>query len=330
MTPTAARPSIDSYAHWYTTMGATQHEVQKADKSGMTPTTLRHARKLNLLPSVTNILRLLHKEALVNWQIEQACLAILTAPRKEGEGDDAFVLRVLHVEQQQHQERNLAADRGTQIHQGMELLFKGQPVTAELDPWIRPAFEALCKMGETVATEKILVGPGYAGTTDLLQNGGEYWRLWDFKGTKKIPDPIKQGAWPEHRLQLSAYAEALRITLNDGKPIIPGNVYISTANQGEYVICEHEDWEKTYWNGFRPLVEHWQWANQYEPEQPQFKKREQPAAEVPAPQPAPAAVIESTGPPPPMPAEGQVHKSGKRVVWTPGIRVQAPTTGGTA
>jgi hypothetical protein len=326
-TPTAARPKSETAAHWYTVKGDPLHEVPKADNKGMTPTTLRHARKMNLLPSVTNILRILHKEALVNWQIEQACLAILTAPRKPGEKDDEFVVRVLHVEEQQHEERNLAADRGSQIHEGMELLFKGQPVTAELEPWIRPAFEALCKFGQMAATEHILVGPGFAGRTDLIQDCADCWRLWDFKGSKKLPDPIKNGAWPEHRLQLAAYAEAWQLKLPDGqdKPIIVGNLYISTANQGEYVICEHENWEEAYWNGFRPLVEHWQWANQYEPQQPDLKPKRQAAeAQAEAPAPLPAAI---PTPPPPAPTNGPEKIAGKKVVWTPGVRVPiAPTT----
>ena len=126
---TAARPKSNNDAHWYSPAGEPVHTVLKADKSGESrPTDLRDARKLNLLPSVTNVIKLLHKEALVNWMIEQACLAILTAPRQKDEKDDDFVYRVLQVEQQQNQEAKIARDRGTDIHDALQNYFLGQEV----------------------------------------------------------------------------------------------------------------------------------------------------------------------------------------------------------
>src|SRR5436190_23373532 len=46
--------------------------------------TLRDARKLGLLPSVTNILGVITKPELTAWLQEQAVLAALTLPRLEG------------------------------------------------------------------------------------------------------------------------------------------------------------------------------------------------------------------------------------------------------
>ena len=261
-TPTAARTFSKDSSHWYHPDGRSCYQIEKADKSGMRATTLRDARKLNLVPSVTTILKILHKEALVQWMIEQAVLAVLTAPRKEGEADDAFAKRVLQEEEQQHGEREAARDLGTQIHDALELYLVGAQPPADMHPWIWSAAEAMAAFGKVITTEQNLVGDGFAGRSDLIQDGGEFWAMTDYKSTKKLPDP-KKGAWPEHQLQLAAYAAAwAHKCAKDGlpkRPIIRRNVYISTLEQGAYVICEHEeDWETIFEHGFRPLVTHWQ------------------------------------------------------------------------
>lgn len=254
----------------------------------MRATTLADARKLNLLPSVTTILSLLEKPALTLWRVEQAALAVLTAPRKDGEELDAFVLRVLHTEEQQHEERDIARDRGIAIHDAIEALMRGEQANDEILPWVKPAFDALIAYGKPVATERILVGNGFAGKTDLIMDCKDHWRLWDFKATGKLPDPAR-GAWPEHRLQLAAYARGYQQLLDTGgpeagadRPIIVGNVYISTSKQGQFVIIEHEEWEATFDLGFAPLIQHWQWANNYFPSKPEPAKN-QPSQE-PTPQ----------------------------------------------
>lgn len=269
--------------------------MEKKDGSGMRKTTLADARKLNLLPSVTTVIGLLAKPALIDWMCEQAALAVLTSPRKDGEDLDAFVLRVLHTEEQQHGERDIARDRGIAIHDAIEALMRGEQANGEILPWVKPAFDALIAYGKPVATERILVGNGFAGKTDLVMDCKDHWRLWDFKGTSKLPDPAR-GAWPEHRLQVAAYARAYQQLLDTGgpeagadRPIIVGNVYISTAKQGEFVIIEHEDWEATFDLGFAPLIQHWQWANNYfpsKPEAPKPARQTQPAqsAQEPTPQ----------------------------------------------
>jgi hypothetical protein len=56
----------------------------------MRPTTLRDARKLGLLPSVTNVLGVINKPELVEWKMTQAVLAALTLPRRDGEDLGVF------------------------------------------------------------------------------------------------------------------------------------------------------------------------------------------------------------------------------------------------
>lgn len=324
MTPTAARPTSTGAGHWYSIDGQPAYEVAKKDKSGMRKTTLADARKLNLIPSVTTILKILHKEALQNWLIEQSVLAVVTAPRLPGEKDDAFIERVIHTERQQDQEAGIARDKGTEIHDAIETYFLGITVSEPIKPWIMPAARALEIYGAVVATEKNLVGPGFAGRNDLILECAECWWLWDYKSTKKLPDPKKGGAWSEHKLQLSGYAKAFHRLLKSAggqdKPIRTGNVYISSLTAGEFVICEHEeDWQDTYELGFRPLVTHWQWANQYVPAQKKDVEETKPA-----PAPEPQAVEEPPVDTVPEPAAAPalpVTKDGKKIVWTEGKRL---------
>lgn len=261
MTTAAARTTGQDGAHWYSKGAQAVYEVPYADpRKGMRPTTLTDAKKMGLLPSVTTILKALHKQALVDWLIEQACLAVLTTPRNEGEDIDAFVHRVLHVEKVQNQESDIAKDKGTAIHAALEVACAGGEVDNEVWPWASGAYVEIMKRGRTVRTESIVVGEGYAGKVDLIQESDEIW-VWDWKTTKKLP---AKGAWTEHVLQAAAYAAALARNTGD-KRIRTGNVYISTVDQGQFAVCEHADWQDTYENGFKPLVRVWQHLNAYKP-----------------------------------------------------------------
>lgn len=263
---TNARTTSPDGSHWYKPDGTPCYEVPYADpRKGMRPTTLADARKLGLVPSVTTILRSLHKQALVDWLIEQSCLAVLTSPRNPGEELDAFVHRVLHVERVQDQEAEAAKDRGTVIHNAMEAAFSGQTPDAEIWPWIEKPFVDIGKRGKVIGTEVIVCGNGYGGKIDLVQETDHEVWIWDWKTSKKLPNPDKGGAWQEHKLQLAAYAAAWGKSTGE-KPIRTGNIYISTVTQGEFCVCEHqEDWRETYALGFKPLVAVWQWLNSYRP-----------------------------------------------------------------
>lgn len=312
---TTARPAALEHkdSHWYTVSGEPCYEVKGKTTGRPRPTNLSDARARNLLPSVTAIINLLHKEGLVNWKIEQACLAVLTTPRLPGEKDDEFAKRVLKTEKVQEQESTIAKDKGTAIHDAIANYFGGTPTDKELDPFIIPAISTLESYGNVIDVEKVIVGIGYAGRMDLLQDCEEHYRLWDVKSTKRLPDPRK-GAWLEHRLQLAAYAKAIK--LDATKPIICGNIYISSVEPGAHVVCEHEDWENAYEYGFKPLVTFWQWMNQHFPSQPGAEPATAPIeplthskerAEI-----VDAMISAAKGP-------GEIK--GKKVVWTEGVKL---------
>lgn len=252
---TLARPYSEQASHYYWPSGEPAYEVENKSVGGMRPTTVRDARKLGLLPSVTTILSTLRKSGLELWKIENACLAVLTTPRQVGEELDAFVKRVLHTERVQDEESRKARELGTAVHDSMERLFRGDSTTPHIE-WVWDAYYAIRKPEAHRLTEFVTVGDGYAGKVDLGQTFDDRIEIWDFKTCKEIPDK----PWPEHVLQLSAYAAALARTTD--KPILTANCYISTTQKGQFKIHRHEqDWCETYENGFKPLVQHWCWAN---------------------------------------------------------------------
>jgi hypothetical protein len=78
--------------HWYDRHGRPCYEVMS--KPGvMRPTTLRDARKLNLVPSVTNIIRCAAAPGLEIWKQQQVMMAALTlqgpqqSPRRPGSSE---------------------------------------------------------------------------------------------------------------------------------------------------------------------------------------------------------------------------------------------------
>jgi len=248
-------------SHWYTTNGETKHFIEKAKGDGTRKTTVADARKLNLLPGVTDIISVLDKPALTKWLCEQAVFAVCTAPDIAGEGLDAKIQRVLYDERQQDDESRRARDRGTEIHDAMEKYFMGKQaeIAPDLLPCITPAALAVLALGTVQDCEKILVGDGYAGKCDLIIKTPEGLEVCDFKTTKRLP----KAAWPEHRLQGAAYAKCIGESV-----ILTSNLYICTdpAAWGQFTYCPHiEPWQDTYERGFAPLVKVWQWMNNYQP-----------------------------------------------------------------
>lgn len=242
--------------HYYTKDGTPMHFVPKKNGNGTRPTTIADCRKLGLLPSVTQILRVLDKPALNRWMIRQAVAAVVTAPDMAGEGLDAKIERVLDREQQQDEEAQKARDLGTDIHAAIELAAQGRQCDPEFRVYVDPVLIAVRQWGKVASVERILVGDGFAGKADLIMlNADTILTVVDFKTTKKLP----KFAYPEHKLQLSAYVKASGADESY-------NIYISTEEPGKIAICPSGTFED-YQHGFQHLVKLWQWLNNYVPEQ---------------------------------------------------------------
>ena len=103
--------------HWYRAEdGKPQYTVPAKDGSDR-PTTLRDARKMNLVPSVTTVMKIAAKPGLDVWKNEQLLLAALTLPKVEGETEKEFIARVVSDSKETGKR---AAERGTRIHESIE------------------------------------------------------------------------------------------------------------------------------------------------------------------------------------------------------------------
>lgn len=199
-------------AHWYQRDGQPLHTVLSG-KGEPRPTTLRDARKLDLLPSVTNILGVIAKPELTAWLQEQAVMAALTLPRIAGETEDAFAKRVV---EDSLTTRDGAADFGTAFHHGAEHIAK----TLEVDPadllsawlnryrdWWQENVNACRWTEQRVVSNQF----GYAGTADLLiEHKVHGLCLVDLK-TMKINPKYKMKPYSTWAYQLAAYRKALGV-----------------------------------------------------------------------------------------------------------------------
>ena len=216
-------------AHWYQRDGVPLHTVPSA-KGEPRPTTLRDARKLGLLPSVTNVLGVIAKPELTAWLQEQAVLAALTLPRQPGEAEDAFAKRVVA---DSLTTRDGAADFGTAFHHGAERVAQSLEVDPAdaIAPWLRlyrDWFQA--NVRTLIWTERVLVSLhlGYAGTADLLIEHPVHGpTLVDLK-TQGIKPGAKAAAYKSWCYQLAAYQAALgkrvaclNLIINSREPAAP-------------------------------------------------------------------------------------------------------------
>lgn len=107
------RPALGS-SHWYSLDGKPVHKLPTKDGDGERPTTIRDARKLNLLPSVTGIIGILDKPQLTKWKMREAAKAALMVPPPQGEeSHDRFADRAIDFAMNQVGEAADLAARST-------------------------------------------------------------------------------------------------------------------------------------------------------------------------------------------------------------------------
>ncbi len=251
--------------HWYTTSGEPMHWIEGANGK-QRDTTLRDARKLNLLPSVTEIINTLDKPALTRWKLRQVTQACYNFPQPEGESYDTYHDYLLKCAFENSTD---ARDRGSEIHNCIEMILKdGYEAVRGVDGDIRKIADAALLAifrytgtylhdfvdGNTLTAEQIAVGNGFAGMVDAHNDDF----IIDWK-TKDIEEG-KRNYWPEMAMQLAAYNQALG---GDHRCI---NVFIDRTTPGLVEIYEWPAEEiKTAWQKFELLLKYWQLAKNYFP-----------------------------------------------------------------
>lgn len=257
-------------SHWYLRDGTPYHEVPKLDNTGMRPVTLRDARRVGALPSVTNILNVLAKPGLEAWRIEQGIMAALTLPRGQGEPLDAFARRVV-TDMGEQVER--ASGLGTAIHACCELYAAERVLPT--DPALLALFQPVAEWFDqnvvavrSVETVVVNAGVGYGGRVDLLAKVvGHGWCVVDFK-TQKVhrspkgePRPNFYETWP---LQLAAYAEPLRdVTGKDVDGLL--SVVVDSTTPAPVQVKAWEGGVDEHMEVFRSVAKFWRWLKGYDP-----------------------------------------------------------------
>lgn len=211
--------------HWYDRAGAPAYEVRGAGGFPR-PTTLRDARKVGLVPSVTTVLSVIAKPQLVAWQVRQGILAALTLPRIDGEAEDAYLARIKADGEQQAKD---AAEEGTRIHDAIEASFRNKPYAAKYQPHVHAAREALTATFPGVhdwrAEDSFAHESGYGGKVDLHSPATGI--VVDWKGKDGDFSDGKKLAYDQH-FQLAAYQDGLLLPRN-----VCANGFVSRTHPGE-------------------------------------------------------------------------------------------------
>lgn len=244
--------------HWYTEQGDPCYTIvgKNGNERG---TTLRDARTLNLYPSVTTVTKCAAAPGLVNWMVDQAILSALTLPRREGESESDWLVR---VKQDSKETARKAADKGTQIHGAIEKHFLGIPPDGEFFPHVKAVTLNLKTwFGELQwDAEKSFAHPlGFGGKCDLHSKSERI--VVDFKG-KDFSDPSECKQYDEHLMQGAAYLEGFGI--REGGRF--ANCFVSRNQPGLVCIVEAkpEDIARG-WRMFKHLLSFWQEQNRYAP-----------------------------------------------------------------
>jgi hypothetical protein len=265
-------------SHWYSLDGKPCHTVPNKDGEARA-TTLRDARKLQLLPSVTTIIGILDKPQLTRWKMREAAKAALNVPPPQGEEPlDRFADRAIEFAMSQVGE---AADLGSRIHTAIENLMRGsaEEAPADLIPYVKPVITWMREKGIRVThSEIVLVNPihGFAGRVDSLFTWGPVdapnMGILDFKTKKTKPDE-KVEAYDEHTLQLAAYA-ATHYGAEYLDRVLAANLFISSTEPGRMEVVKHDKARLVEaYHAFTQMCAVWRFRKGYDPRPEEYRER---------------------------------------------------------
>ena len=261
--------AIESSGHWYRADGSACFQLPSKSKPGTTRgVTLRDARELGLLPSVTTILSVLSKGALEKWKMEQvakACWRDLSKPMVDIPAEDTYVRGMID---NAFQQVDAAASLGTDIHDALEKHFQGridfashlQVYVDAVDKWAK---------SEGIEFEKhelhlVNQAGGYAGTTDAIIRCKRGRGILDFK-SRKTTAGKPCTPYDTQPIQIAAYHAAAGLM-----PLsfyhCGVNVFISTTEPGrvEATWYDHEQLEREL-EAFDAALTLWRHLRNFDP-----------------------------------------------------------------
>ena len=186
--------------HWYTQEGEPMYTIIGANGKERN-TTLRDAKSLGLVPSVTTIMGIIAKPSLETWKQKQLLNSFLTLEQGEDETIESFYYR---CQTDSKQVGIQAAQQGTKIHGMIEKGFLGKTKTKPYKA-IKKYLDETFPNEEWIAEDSFCADAGYGGKIDLYSKSGIF---IDFKTKDNLQgkDPAKL-VFDEHGMQLSAYAQ---------------------------------------------------------------------------------------------------------------------------
>ncbi len=249
-------------SHWYAKDGTPTYTVIGTNGKER-DTTLRDARKLKLVPSVTTIIGQIAKPQLDRWK----ALKLLEEVERQGSLSHMLALGEdwKNIIIAKSNENNAKYSReGTRIHDALELYFKEGTVEPENEDILIPVLDTIKQVfGEDVIYEaepSFAHSDGFGGKIDLVIHCKDGKRILDFK-TKQGDKLDEKSCYFDYALQLAAY----RKNYNPDDIINCGNILISMTNIGEHYIHLWSDSELDRAEQmFYTLLKHWQLANKYE------------------------------------------------------------------
>lgn len=246
--------------HWYTKSGEPAYSVKNKD-GHQRPTTLRDARKLGLVPSVTTIIKCAASPGLEAWKLQQMMLAALTLPRAPEETEESFIGR---IQSDSKEQAKAAAERGSEVHAALESFFETRHVTSKFSGAVLGTESQIVKVFGDLewSTEKSFGHPlGFGGKVDLHSSDGNGVVI-DFKTKEFTSDQVeKVQGYSEHAMQLAAYRMGLG--LPEAKC---ANVFVSVTEPGLVVVREWSEGDLAKaWRMFSSLLDYWKAKNDYEP-----------------------------------------------------------------
>lgn len=248
----AKEPKV-SEDHWYSRDGLPVYTVP-TEEGKHRPTTLRDARKMSLVPSVTTIMKLINKPALTQWMQTQVLLSALTLPKRPDESESQYIDRILEDSKAQGR---AAADKGTAIHAAIESFYTGAVHESYATHVMSATSLIAAYFGEQgwVAERSFAHELGFGGKVDLFAPGF----VLDVK-TQDFSDPKSVKVYDEHVIQLAAYRVGL------GMPAARcANVYVSRTHSDLVVIHEWQpDSIERGWKMFCSLLNFWQLKTGYQ------------------------------------------------------------------
>lgn len=250
-------PIAAESGHWYDKDGKPAYTIIGANGKERA-TTLREARKYNLYPSVTTIMKSAAAPGLEKWKRNNFGLALMTLPRREGESDQEFMDRA-DLDAQEQSKNAMAL--GTAIHASLEKAYGLSPISYEAGhqeyvEGVQKAIKDLLGTPPWYSEDSFAHPLGFGGKCDLRSDGITI----DFK-TKEFDENSLPSTWPEHKMQLAAYREGFKD--HSARGFI---VFVSTTVKGLVHIVEIPEKDlRQGWRMFQSLLQFWQADKEYAP-----------------------------------------------------------------